>query len=69
MLKAFRISYFLQNTYRVNSMIYSLKQIPLIGRLLPSALYGSRGLNAQSTASAFCGRYCLRFSANFCTCF
>lgn len=53
MLKAFRISYFLQNTYRVNSMIYSLKQIPLIGRLLPSALYGSRGLKCAVNGISF----------------
>lgn len=44
MLKTFRISYALNNTYRVNSILYSIKQIPLIRRLLPSSLYRSRGL-------------------------
>lgn len=44
MFKTFRISYALENTYRVNSILYSLKQIPLIRRLLPAALYRSRGL-------------------------
>ncbi len=44
MLKAFRISFALKNTYRVNSILYSLKQIPLVKHLLPDALYKSRGL-------------------------
>lgn len=37
-------SFKLRNTYRVNSIIYSLKSIPLIKKLLPSSLYASRGL-------------------------
>ncbi len=44
MLKTFRISYSLKNTYRVNSIIFALKQIPLIKKLLPYDLYTSRGL-------------------------
>ncbi len=44
MNKTFRTSFALKNTYRVNSILFSLKQIPLIKRLLPSALYGSGGL-------------------------
>lgn len=42
--QAFRISFSLKNTYRVNSIIYSLKQIPLIKKLLPASLYQNRGL-------------------------
>lgn len=44
MLKTLRISFSLKNTYRVNGILYSLKQIPLLGRLLPSTLYQVRGL-------------------------
>lgn len=44
MLKTLRISFSLKNTYRVNSILYSLKQIPLLGRLLPASLYQVRGL-------------------------
>lgn len=44
MLKTFRLSFSLKNTYRVNAILYSLKQIPLLKRLLPSSLYSSRGL-------------------------
>ena len=40
----FRISFALKNTYRVNSILYSLKQIPLVKRILPESLYASGGL-------------------------
>lgn len=43
MFKAFRISYSLKNTYRVNGILYSLKQVPLLRRILPDSLYGIRG--------------------------
>ncbi len=39
-----RISFSLRNTYRVNGILYSLKQIPLLKRLLPETLYRVRGL-------------------------
>ena len=44
MFKSFILSYKLKNTYRVNSIIYSIKQLPLIGKLLPMSLYSSKGL-------------------------
>lgn len=44
MNKTLRITLNLKNTYRVNGIIYSLRQIPLIKKLLPRALYKSRGL-------------------------
>ena len=44
MNKTLRISFSLKNTYRVNSILYSLKQIPLIKRLLPQTLYQVHGL-------------------------
>lgn len=44
MNKTLRISFSLKNTYRVNSILYSLKQIPLIKKLLPERLYGVGGL-------------------------
>ena len=34
MLKTFITSFKLQNTYRTNSIIYSIKQLPLIKRIL-----------------------------------
>lgn len=42
MLQTFKTAYALKNTYRVNGIIYSIKQIPLLGRVLPDALYRVR---------------------------
>ena len=44
MLDTLRISLSLKNTYRVNSILYSLKQIPVLRRFLPSYLYRVRAL-------------------------
>ncbi len=44
MSKTLRLSFALKNTYRVNSIIYSLKQIPLIKKLIPGKAYQVRGL-------------------------
>lgn len=44
MLDAFLISFRLRDAYKANSILYSLKSIPLIKRLLPESLYASAGL-------------------------
>lgn len=44
MNKTLRISFSLKNTYRVNSILYSLKQIPIIKKLLPDMLYQAQEL-------------------------
>lgn len=44
MSKILRLSFSLKNTYRVNCIIYSLKQIPLIKKLIPGKAYQVRGL-------------------------
>ena len=44
MNKTLKISFSLKNTYRVNGILYSLKQIPLVKRILPATLYRVRGL-------------------------
>ena len=44
MNKTLRISFSLKNTYRVNAILYSLKQVPLLKKLIPDHLYGVRGL-------------------------
>ena len=43
-LKTLRISFSLKNTYRVNSIIYGLKQIPIVKKLIPESIYGVGGL-------------------------
>ena len=44
MLKTFITSFKLKNTYRTNSIIYSIKQFPIIKKILPDSLYQNRGL-------------------------
>lgn len=44
MLKSFITSFKLKNTYRVNSIIYSIKQLPIIKKILPNKLYQSKTL-------------------------
>lgn len=44
MLNTFKIAYRLRAAYRVNSFIYSLRTIPLIGRLIPYNFYGDKAL-------------------------
>lgn len=44
MFKTFAASFRLHNTYRKNGIIFSLKSLPLIKRILPSSLYASREL-------------------------
>ena len=44
MIETFRISFSLQITYRTNALLRSLKSVPGVKKLLPTALYASRGL-------------------------
>ena len=39
MLKTLRLSFAMKNTYRVNGILYAIKQIPLIRRILPYDIY------------------------------
>ena len=65
MNKTLRISFSLRNTYRVNGILYSLKQIPLLKKCLPDALYRVRGLKVFANVvsaiweilSAFLGKF------------
>ena len=64
MNKTLRISFSLKNTYKVNSILYSLKQMPLLKRVLPERIYSVRGLKIFANivwiiweiASAFLGK-------------
>lgn len=44
MNKTLKISFALKNTYRVNGILFSVKQIPLIKKMLPETVYKVRGL-------------------------
>ena len=73
MNKTLKISFSLKNTYRVNSILFSLKQTPLIKRFLPSTLYKIKGLKIFANlisvlweiASIFLGKF-LYFSYMVC---
>lgn len=43
MIKTLRLSFALKNTYRVNSILYSIKQIPLLKKIIPASIYQMRG--------------------------
>lgn len=55
MLKTLRISFSLKNTYRVNAILYSLKQIPGLKKLLPNKLYQVRGFKIFANILSFLG--------------
>lgn len=65
MNKTLKISFSLKNTYRVNGILFSLKQIPLLKRLLPATLYKVKGLKIFANilsvlweiVSAFLGKF------------
>lgn len=60
MLNTLRISWSIQTTYRVNSILYGLKQIPGLKQLLPEQLYQVRGLKVFAMAlSLIWGFLCL----------
>ena len=42
MISTFLKAFNLKNTYQVNSIIYSISQLPLIGKLLPNSLYKNK---------------------------
>lgn len=65
MFKTFKISYALKNTYFLNAFIYSLKQIPLIGRLIPQSVYGVDGLKTLMYFLAFAKEVVTTFLGKF----
>lgn len=63
--KTFRISYALKNTYRVNSILYALKQIPLIKKLLPTTLYKEPGLKIFANILTAIWEFFMSFGGKF----
>lgn len=43
MKNTLRISFSLKNTYRVNSILYAIKQLPILRKVLPDRIYGMIG--------------------------
>lgn len=54
MNKTLKISFSLKNTYRVNTILYSLKQIPLLKKVLPESLYKVKAFKILANIFSFC---------------
>lgn len=61
MLKTLKISFSLKNTYQVNTILYSLKQIPLLKKCLPERLYQVRGLKVLANIGSALWELCSIF--------
>lgn len=64
MIDTFWISMRLRIAYRVNTILYSLKQLPLIKRLLPISLYASKGLKRFALISSIIWEFLSMFLNN-----
>lgn len=65
MIRTLKISFSLKNTYRVNGILHSLKQIPLLKKLLPDALYGIWGLKVFANVLSLLWEACTIFLGKF----
>lgn len=65
MIKTFKISLSLKNAYLVNAILFSLKQVPLLKKLLPAKLYQNKTLKifanifsiTKEIVSTFVGKF------------
>ena len=65
MNKTFKIAFSIKNTYRVNTILYSLKQIPLIKRILPQELYCDPDLKLVGNIISGIGEFIKAFLGKF----
>ena len=65
MLASFITSFKLKNTYRVNSVIYSLKQLPIIRNILPESLYKNKTLKIIGNIVSIIMELCTIFLGKF----
>ena len=65
MNKTLKIAFSLKNTYRVNGILFSLKQIPLLKRVLPNTLYKVKGLKLFANILAVLWEVISHFWGNF----
>ena len=54
MLKTFLLSFRLRSTYMANTVLYSLKSLPLVRRILPDSLYANDGLKMFALLVSAC---------------
>lgn len=65
MFKVFLQSFKLRNTYKVNTIIYSIKQLPLIKKILPDKLYKNKALKILGTIISIIWELCSIFLGKF----
>lgn len=65
MLESFITSFKLKNTYRVNSVIYSIKQLPIIRKILPESLYKNKFLKIIGNIISIIMELCSIFLGKF----
>ncbi len=65
MIKTLRIFFSLRSAYKVNSILFSLKQIPLVKKLLPASLYSVRELKIFANVIAAIWELISAFLAKF----
>ncbi|MGI5883694.1 MAG: hypothetical protein ACOX83_01875 [Candidatus Spyradocola sp.] len=65
MNKTLRLSFSLRNAYRVNAILYAIKQIPLLRRALPDSLYACRGLKVLGQVLAILWEVVSVFAGKF----
>lgn len=53
MFKTLRLSFSLKNTYRVNAILYSLRQIPFVNRIIPENVYQIEGFKTFANIISF----------------
>lgn len=61
MLKTLRLSFAMKNTYRVNGILYAIKQIPLIRRILPYDIYKVHGFKVFANVLSVLWEICTVF--------
>ena len=65
MIKSFITSFKLRNTYRANSIIYSIKQFPIINKVLPNSLYKNKGLKIFANIMSILIEFIFTFLGKF----
>ncbi len=53
MKNTLRISFSLKSTYRVNSILYAIKQLPVLKKILPDSLYRMRGFKIAGSIISY----------------
>ena len=56
--KTLQIAFKLRNTYKVNSILYSIRHLPLLKKLLPEDIYRVKGFKILANILTGIWRWC-----------